>query len=743
MQANSLDTPDRVRFIRTAVPTTLTRYEVARTFRRDPRPFVLIGDWAGGGAVIGSAPLRVAHADDDPFELLNQLPTVERAVNGAVGGGWFGYLGFQLGGRVERLPPPPPRRVPLPEFSLAFYDHVLHYDENRGSWWFEALWSPRRGALIERRLELFRTRLSSPPVTANPYRLQGFTPVPNPEEHSKAIHRCIDYIHEGDIFQANLCIRLEANFDGDPLDLFLSCAGQLHPGYAGFVGGPWGAVASLSPELFLQRNGRDIRSAPIKGTCLRSRSESALERQRLLESSKDLAENVMIVDLMRNDFGRVCAPGSVRVPSLAQAEAHPGVWHLVSEVTGRLRDSIDDAALLRATFPPGSVSGAPKIRAMEIISELEATAREAYTGSLGYVSPVAGLELNVAIRTFEFGAGQTWLGVGGGIVADSNSAAEVQECFTKAQPLIQAAGSSLEASGPNSVRSGRDEPLNKRPAQPDPCLGVFETLLVIEQTAVEMDAHLERLTTSVEALYDRSLPLKVQWELEEAVRESRGVQRLRLSVWPRLDGHLESDIHMQAVDSQFHDEPVRGKKLIIEYLSGGLGSHKWRDRDLLSVLATNHALAENEEMLIIDDNGEVLETASGNIFALLGVTLVTPAADGRILPGVTRARILSLARGLGVTTTSKAIRLSDLASADEVFITSSIRGVAPVVSCRGVGTWPIGSLTTELIRELSQQWSRSSPISSGLPAPARGGQRNHGADASLHLAGGSQPSQKR
>ncbi|MDQ3619766.1 MAG: aminodeoxychorismate synthase component I [Actinomycetota bacterium] len=683
---------------------------MARTFRHDPWPFALIGTWAGGGSVIGSAPLRVAHADDDPFEVLNQLPTVEGPVDGTVGGGWVGYLGFQLGGRVERLPSPPPRRVPLPEFSLAFYDHVLHYDHDSDIWWFEALWSPRRATLIESRLELFSTRLAAPPEAANPYRVRDFTSVPDPEEHGKAIRRCIDYIHAGDIFQANLCIRLEANLDGDPLDLFLDCAGKLHPRYAGFVAGPWGAIASLSPELFLERRGRGVRSAPIKGTCPRSTSNSALERERLLESAKDLAENVMIVDLMRNDFGRVCAPGSIRVPSLAHAEAHPGVWHLVSEVTGELRDSIDDATLLRATFPPGSVSGAPKVRAMEIISEVETTAREAYTGSIGYVSPVAGLELNVAIRTFEFGAGQVWLGVGGGIVADSDPTAEVQECFTKALPLIQAAGGFVESSDLGGVRTGKGEPFRQSPEQPDPRFGVFETLLGIEGTAVEMDAHLERLSISVEALYKRPLPMKVRWELDEAMRDSRGVQRLRLSVWPRPDGQLESDLRLEAVDSQAVNESADVTKLVIGYLSDGLGPHKWRDRGILSILARAHPLSAGEETLIIDDNGEVLETARGNVFALLDATLVTPATDGRILPGVTRARILSLARELGVSTASRVIELNDLRRAEEVFVTSSIRGVTPVASCQGVGTWPIGSLTTELRKELSQYWANSIPV---------------------------------
>jgi anthranilate/para-aminobenzoate synthase component I len=151
----------------------------------------------------------------------------------------------------------------------------------------------------------------------------------------------------------------------------------------------------------------------------------------------------MIVDLVRNDLGRVCEPGSVGVPALVRAEPHPGVWHLVSEVTGVLRPGVADADLLRATFPPGSVTGAPKVRAMELIAAVEATGREVYTGAVGFVSPLWGLELNVAIRTFEIAGGRIWLGAGGGVVADSSPAAEYRECLVKAGPLLAAADAAL------------------------------------------------------------------------------------------------------------------------------------------------------------------------------------------------------------------------------------------------------------------------------------------------------------
>lgn len=152
----------------------------------------------------------------------------------------------------------------------------------------------------------------------------------------------------------------------------------------------------------------------------------------------------MIVDLMRNDLGRVCSWGTVAVPRLVGLEAHPGVWHLVSDVSGQLRDGVDNADLLRATFPPGSVTGAPKVRAMEVIAALEATGREVYTGAIGYSSPVAGLELSVAIRTLEFSAGRVWLGAGGGVVSDSRPERELEECLVKARPLVAAVGSTID-----------------------------------------------------------------------------------------------------------------------------------------------------------------------------------------------------------------------------------------------------------------------------------------------------------
>jgi para-aminobenzoate synthetase component 1 len=198
------------------------------------------------------------------------------------------------------------------------------------------------------------------------------------------------------------------------------------------VAGSWGAVASLSPELFLRRRGAEVTSSPIKGTLPLNAWPSALRA-----SAKEVAENIMIVDLVRNDLGRVAITGTVTVPELLVVRRAPGVWHLVSTVSARVPDELPTSALLDAAFPPASVTGTPKIRARQLISQWEQRHRGIYCGTVGLASPIAGCELNVAIRTVEFDtAGGAVLGVGGGITADSDPDAEWEECLHKAAPII-------------------------------------------------------------------------------------------------------------------------------------------------------------------------------------------------------------------------------------------------------------------------------------------------------------------
>jgi para-aminobenzoate synthetase / 4-amino-4-deoxychorismate lyase len=424
--------------------------QVLRALSAEPWPFALTGSWAGGGAIVGSDPLVLAEPTADPFATLDALPAVltPRRHPLVVGGGWFGWLGYRLGRRIETLPPGPPRPVPLPEHHLAYYDNVLRLDPH-GRWWFESLVSPGRAAALARRLAELRAKLAAPAPPPDPYVAPGpLQPAPGgAAAHLAAVAECRKRIVAGEIFQANICLRLETGWHGTVAELFESATAHLDPPYGAAFQTPWGGIMSLSPELFLHRTGDLVTTAPIKGTIMRDadpvKARAAVDALR--NSAKDAAEHVMIVDLMRNDLGRVSAYGSITAPEAPEIEAHPGVWHLVSRVRGRLRPDTGDRDLLRATFPPGSVTGAPKVQAMRVISALESTEREAYTGAIGYVSPQAGLELSVAIRTFELRAGHLWLGAGGGIVADSDPQRELDEALLKARPLAAAIGTRVDA----------------------------------------------------------------------------------------------------------------------------------------------------------------------------------------------------------------------------------------------------------------------------------------------------------
>ena len=251
-------------------------------------------------------------------------------------------------------------------------------------------------------------------------------------EHQRGVRECLDAIAAGEVYQACVCTQFRGVLDGAPLDFFTEAAGRTTPARAAYLAGDWGAVASLSPELFLRRCGESVTSSPIKGTLPRHADPAALRA-----SVKDVAENIMIVDLVRNDLGRVARTGSVAVPELLAVRPAPGVWHLVSTVTARVPAELPMADLLDATFPPASVTGTPKQRARELLVSWEPHRRGIYCGTVGLASPWAGCELNVAIRTVEFTPdGTAVLGVGGGITADSDPEREWDECLHKATPII-------------------------------------------------------------------------------------------------------------------------------------------------------------------------------------------------------------------------------------------------------------------------------------------------------------------
>jgi len=378
-------------------------------------------------------------------------------------GGAVGYFSYDLRHFIERLPSTAIDDLQLPESYFAFYDAILAFDRLEGRAYLVATGFPE----AEERQRLMRARMrleemkawlyaSSPHQEASPPRRERlgeekFQPIQEnrrvllksnftPEEYIKAIDRVREYIAAGDVFQVNLSQRFEADLKIPPYELYKRLRLVNPAPFASYINFQGVTIVSASPERFLKVQGDLVETRPIKGTRPRGRDTVEDERlaQELTHSTKDQAENVMIVDLERNDLGRVCHYGTVKVTELAILETFPTVFHLTSTVVGRLRRGKSNIDLLKATFPGGSITGAPKVRAMEIIDELEPTKRSAYTGSIGYLSFNEDMDINIVIRTFLIKGGKAYFQVGGGIIYDSDSEAEYIETLDKAKALILA-----------------------------------------------------------------------------------------------------------------------------------------------------------------------------------------------------------------------------------------------------------------------------------------------------------------
>ncbi|SDK07067.1 aminodeoxychorismate synthase, subunit I [Pseudomonas delhiensis] len=352
-------------------------------------------------------------------------------------GGLIGYLGYDLGRRIERLPQHSRDDIGLPDARVGLYAWALVTDHQLGS--SQLVFHPRlEAAERQRLLALFEA--DEAPAPLPPFRLHaGFRPDLSREQYRQALERVQSYILAGDCYQVNYTQRFRAPCSGAPWQAYLALRAACPTPFAGYLGLGEGAILSLSPERFIRMHRRQVETRPIKGTRPRGRTpaEDAANAGELLASPKDRAENLMIVDLLRNDLGRSCTPGTVRVPELFALESYPNVHHLVSSVTGELAAGKDALDLLLGSFPGGSITGAPKVRAMQIIDELEPSRRGIYCGSLFYLDVRGELDSSITIRTLLVKDGQVSCWGGGGIVADSDWEAEYAESLTKVDVLLR------------------------------------------------------------------------------------------------------------------------------------------------------------------------------------------------------------------------------------------------------------------------------------------------------------------
>jgi para-aminobenzoate synthetase component I len=386
----------------------------------------------------------------DPFKALAErlalYPLVHEPGLPPFQTGAAGYFAYDLGRHLERLPAHRIDDQPLPDLLMGFYDWTIAFDHAEKRAYIMASGYPAPSEPVRRsqaaaRIAEIRERLARP--AALPSRPVIAPPRPDLERsaYETMVRRTIDYILAGDIYQANITQRFSATLaaEDDPFALYCALRRRNPAPFAAYLRHSEVAIVSASPERFLNLAQGRVETRPIKGTRPRGATPAEDEalKQELIESIKDRAENLMIVDLLRNDLSRVCRDRTVEVPVLFGLESYATVHHLVSVVTAELVAGKSAVDLLRAAFPGGSITGAPKIRAMEIIAELEPTRRGPYCGSIGYIGFDGAMDTSIVIRTICIRGRQLTFQVGGGIVADSDPAAEYEESLTKAKAMIE------------------------------------------------------------------------------------------------------------------------------------------------------------------------------------------------------------------------------------------------------------------------------------------------------------------
>ena len=462
--------------------------------------------------------------------------------------------------------------------------------------------------------------------------------------HAAKVDQIRRWISEGDCYQVNLTFPVDFTAYGHPLALYARLRARQPVRYGAFVLTPEATILSFSPELFFERHGCRVVTRPMKGTAQRGATPEADARNRaaLLASSKERAENVMIVDLLRNDLGRLAAPGGVNVEALCAIEAYPTLWQMVSTISADLPDApLRD--IFRALFPCGSITGAPKIRAMARIAEMESGPRGLYTGALGWVAPGGDCRFNVAIRTLEIhAAGHARLGIGSGIVIDADPAREYAECLLKA-----------------SFVTGFD-----------PGFELIETLRLVEGVYPLMVLHLQRIESSALALGFACDLSAISERLAAVARECRdGAHRVRLTL--AHDGRLSVQHGPMPTD-------VRQWQIVVadETLDGDdyLLRHKTTARSRYDgVLASLAATPEVFDAVFCNTRGEVCEGARSNVYVERDGMLLTPPVSSGLLPGVMRRHLLESGRAV-----ERVLYRGDLLTAPAIYLSNALRGLFPV-----------------------------------------------------------------
>ena len=591
-------------------------------------PFILLDDsltamapGASGRTLLFEDPERVI-AVYRPEDVEAGLDIVTDGLSrGLHAAGFFAYeLGYCLEPKLQSLLPRD-RRQPL--FWIGLFREPARFTDAETRAWLDANGALERSTISD--LQLSWTR----------------------DEYTDAFAKVQDYIAAGDVYQINLTLKYRFAFSGDPVALYSALRRKQRVEYGALIGAGDFQVLSLSPELFFRREGKHLTSRPMKGTAPRGRTprEDARLKTWLTVDEKQRAENLMIVDLLRNDLGRIAKIGSVEVTDLFTVETYRTVHQMTSGITAELRADMGLKDMLKALFPCGSVTGAPKVRAMEIIRELEAHPRGVYTGAIGHIAPNGDSQFNVAIRTLFIdadGAGE--MGIGSGVVSDSKADAEFEECLLKAHFLTKA-----------------DAPFE-----------LIETIRWERGLGFHLlERHLVRLQSSAAHFgypYDRG---KVLGALSaEVERLDSDVHMVRLLL--AEDGTItvtSTGIELPSRETVWRfaisDQRVDEKDALFFHKTT---RRQFYDREM----ERQKAATGCDEVVFLNKKGELTEGTRTNLFLELDGRLFTPALTCGLLPGTLREELIDLPRAAA---SEAVLTLADLARADRIYLGNSVRGL--------------------------------------------------------------------
>jgi para-aminobenzoate synthetase component 1 len=552
-------------------------------------------------------------------------------------------------------------------------------------------------------LAVFKQMISAEPPVNGSFsgNEKGFRSNFTKTNYIKAVDRIREYIAAGDVYQVNMSQRFEMDFDGDTFSLFKTLYNNNPAPFFAYINAGNHQIVSTSPERFLLQTGEKVETRPIKGT--RPRGTTPVEDKRLgrelEQSKKDDAELSMIVDLLRNDIGKVCKAGSVRVAEHKRLEAYKNVFHLVSIVEGRLDEGRDAIDLLRATFPGGSITGCPKIRTMEIIDELEPNRRHIYTGSIGYISFHNTMDLSIAIRTATIFNGKIFFSVGGGIVFDSEPHDEFEETIHKGRTLMEVFKGKEEKSTEQDYVwiNGTLEPLDQAsiPVWDQGFqygFGFFETIRVDNGNPRYLEGHIDRFYKTWSHLFKDNLPDLIWDEIIDQVITQNSLNNDTAAVKivaTRGDRETPPYNHTLLVMAKPYVHRLANKKAAGFNLAvyphprqTPLADHKTLNY-LYYFLAGRWAKErEAEEALILNPDQTVSETNTANLIFIKDNKVIRPVSL-HVLPGIMEDVVCKLLIRWGYETESKPVRLDEIFAFDQVLLTNSLIGVVPVLSIDG------------------------------------------------------------